>query len=104
MLLTSMLMFVAMREVWGWSLWLSVLVAGVFVVVDLSFVTANMIKVVEGGWVPLLVGSVLLFLMSHLGNEGRKRQRVPLELLGERKAAAMPGRARRNAFPASPST
>jgi KUP system potassium uptake protein len=64
MLLTSMLMFLAMREVWGWSLWLSVLVAGVFVVVDLSFVTANMMKVVEGGWVPLLVGSVLFFLMS----------------------------------------
>ena len=64
MLLTSMLMFLAMREVWGWSLWLSVLVAGVFVMVDLSFVTANMMKVVEGGWVPLLVGSVLFFLMS----------------------------------------
>jgi KUP system potassium uptake protein len=64
MLLTSMLMFLAMREVWGWSLWLSVLVAGVFIVVDLSFVTANMMKVVEGGWVPLLVGSVLFFLMS----------------------------------------
>jgi KUP system potassium uptake protein len=45
MLLTSMLMFLAMREVWGWSLWLSVLVAGVFVMVDLSFVTANMMKV-----------------------------------------------------------
>jgi len=64
MLLTSMLMFLAMREVWGRSLWFSVLVAGVFIVVDLSFVTANMMKVVEGGWVPLLVGSVLFFLMS----------------------------------------
>jgi KUP system potassium uptake protein len=64
MLLTSMLMFLAMREVWGWSLWLSVLVAGLFVVVDLSFVTANMMKVIEGGWVPLVVGAVLFFLMS----------------------------------------
>src|SRR5271166_6890150 len=64
MLLTSMLMFLAMREVWGWSLWLSVLVAGVFVVVDLSFVTANMMKVLEGGWVPLVVGATLYFIMS----------------------------------------
>ena len=51
MLLTSMLMFLAMREVWRWRLWLSVLVAGLFVIVDLSFVSANMMKVVEGGWV-----------------------------------------------------
>ena len=63
MLLTSMLMFLAMREVWGWPLWLSVLVAGLFVVVDLSFVTANMMKVIEGGWVPLVVGAILFFLM-----------------------------------------
>ncbi len=64
MLLTSMLMFLTMREVWGWSLWLSVLVAGLFVVVDLAFVAANMMKVVEGGWVPLVVGGTLFFLMS----------------------------------------
>jgi KUP system potassium uptake protein len=85
MLLTSMLMFLAMREVWGWSVWLSVLVAGVFVVVDLSFVTANMMKVVEGGWVPLLVGSVLFFLMStwHRGRvalgDQLERDTLPLQ-------------------------
>jgi KUP system potassium uptake protein len=64
MLFTSLLMFLAMREVWGWSLWLSVLVAGLFVTVDLSFVAANMMKVIEGGWVPLIVGAMLFFLMS----------------------------------------
>ena len=64
MLLTSMLMFLAMREVWGWGLWPSVLVAGLFIIVDLSFVVANMMKVVEGGWVPLVVGGILFFLMS----------------------------------------
>ncbi len=57
MLLTSLLMFLAMREVWGWSLPLSIAVAGLFVIVDLSFVAANMMKVVEGGWVPLVVGA-----------------------------------------------
>jgi KUP system potassium uptake protein len=50
--------------VWGWSLPLSVAVAGLFVVVDLSFVAANMMKVVEGGWVPLAVGATLYFVMS----------------------------------------
>ncbi len=63
MLLTSMLMSLAMREVWRWSLALSVAVAGVFIVVDLSFVAANMMKVVDGGWVPLAVGTILFSAM-----------------------------------------
>jgi KUP system potassium uptake protein len=64
MLLTSVLMFLTMREVWRWSLPLAVLVAGLFVLVDLSFVAANMMKVVEGGWVPLAVGTLLFTAMS----------------------------------------
>jgi KUP system potassium uptake protein len=64
MLLTSLLMFVAMRDVWGWSLLVSGVAAGLFVIVDLSFVAANMMKVLEGGWVPLAVGASLFFAMS----------------------------------------
>lgn len=63
MLLTSMLMFLAMREIWGWSLPVSLVVAGLFVVVDLSFVTANLMKVFEGGFVPLVVAAVVFFLI-----------------------------------------
>ena len=64
MLLTSMLMFLAMREIWGWSFWLSLAVAGLFIIVDLSFVSANMMKVFEGGWFPLVVAALIFFLMS----------------------------------------
>jgi KUP system potassium uptake protein len=64
MLLTSMLMFLTMREIWGWSLPVSLAVAGVFVVVDLAFVSANMMKVLEGGWFPLVVAAIVFFLMS----------------------------------------
>jgi KUP system potassium uptake protein len=63
MLLTSILMFRAMRDIWHWSLAASLIVAGVFVAVDLSFVTANMMKLFEGGWVPLVVGAAIFFLM-----------------------------------------
>jgi KUP system potassium uptake protein len=63
MLLTSMLMFLAMREIWGWSLGLALAVTGTFVTVDLSFVTANLMKVFEGGWVPLLAAAIIFFLM-----------------------------------------
>jgi KUP system potassium uptake protein len=63
MLLTSMLMFVTMREVWGWSLLLSGALAGLFVIVDFSFVCANLMKVFEGGWFPLVVAALVFFLM-----------------------------------------
>jgi KUP system potassium uptake protein len=63
MLLTSMLMFLAMREIWRWSLSLSILVAGLFIVVDISFVSANLMKVFQGGYVPLVVAAVIFFLM-----------------------------------------
>ena len=63
MLLTSVLMFLTMREIWGWSLPVSVAVAGLFVIVDLAFVSANMMKVFEGGWFPLVVAALVFFLM-----------------------------------------
>src|SRR5262249_58860529 len=37
---------------------------GLFIIVDMSFVSANMMKVFEGGWVPLVVGAALYFAMS----------------------------------------
>jgi KUP system potassium uptake protein len=63
MLLTSVLMFLVMREIWGWSLLASLLVAGLFIVVDLSFVSANLMKVFEGGYVPLIVAAAIFFLI-----------------------------------------
>jgi KUP system potassium uptake protein len=63
MLLTSMLMFLTMREIWGWSLPVSLVVSGLFVIVDLAFVSANMMKVFEGGFVPLIVAAVIFFLI-----------------------------------------
>jgi KUP system potassium uptake protein len=64
MLLTTALMFLAMREIWRWSLPLAALVGGVFFVVDASFVAANLVKFFEGGWIPLVVAAILFFLMS----------------------------------------
>ena len=64
MALTSVLLFLAMREIWHWSLPIAIATAGVFVTVDLSFVSANMMKVFQGGWFPLVVAAVVFFLMS----------------------------------------
>ena len=63
MLLTSVLLFVAMREIWGWSPVKAGAVAMVFLVVDFGFFTANVTKVLEGGYVPLLVAAAVYGVM-----------------------------------------
>jgi len=63
MLMTSVLLFIAMREIWGWSLIAAGAVAGVFLVVDAAFFAANMAKVVDGGYVPLLLAIAVYGVM-----------------------------------------
>jgi KUP system potassium uptake protein len=55
MLMTSALLFIAMREVWGWSLWAAGSIAACFLVIDSAFFLANLTKIAEGGYVPLLL-------------------------------------------------
>jgi KUP system potassium uptake protein len=78
MLLTSILMFIAMRQVWRWSMVVSLALAGVFIFVDGSFVAANMVKFFDGGWIPLVTAAVLYFLMSCWA-EGYADMRAALE-------------------------
>ena len=63
MLMTTALLFIAMREIWHWSLAAAGTVAAIFFVVDLSFVVANFVKVFEGGYVPLLLAAVIYGVM-----------------------------------------
>ena len=69
MLLTTALLFIAMREVWAWSVMLAGVVAGAFLVVDASFFAANLAKVAEGGYVPLVLAAFVYAVMYawHLG-------------------------------------
>ncbi len=55
MLMTSALLFIAMREIWGWSLLAAGSVAAFFLVIDSAFFLANLTKIAEGGYVPLLL-------------------------------------------------
>ncbi len=64
MLLTTCLLFAAMHRIWHWPLWLSLAIAAVFVIVDGAFFIANLLKIAEGGWLPLTLGAVLFFVMS----------------------------------------
>jgi KUP system potassium uptake protein len=64
MLLTTVLLFNAMRGSWGWNVVVAGLVSGVLLVVDLAFFSANLLKIADGGWIPLLTGLVIYLLMT----------------------------------------
>jgi KUP system potassium uptake protein len=63
MLMTSLLLFIAMREQLRWSLWASIAVSGFFILVDSTFLAANSLKIAEGGFVPLLLAGLIYGLM-----------------------------------------
>jgi KUP system potassium uptake protein len=63
MLMTSVLLFIAMREIWNWPVWAAGAIAGLFIIIDGSFLAANLAKVMQGGWVPLLLASLVYGVM-----------------------------------------
>jgi KUP system potassium uptake protein len=64
MVLTTFLLVSAMRRVWKWSWAVSLGVGAVFLIVDLAFFGANLLKVLDGGWLPLCVGALIFILMA----------------------------------------
>jgi len=64
MLLTTALLFSYLRGRAGWSLPASLAVTGFFLVIDLAFFSANLLKFFEGGFVPLLAGLLVFLLMD----------------------------------------
>ena len=97
MLMTSVLLFIAMREIWGWGLPAAGAVAGAFLIVDSAFFAANMAKVFAGGYVPLLLAS-MVYAVMWLWHRGAKAVHdqvqatfTPLEpLLQELQTGAFP--------------
>jgi KUP system potassium uptake protein len=63
MLLTTVLLYRAMRDVWKWSLAAAAGVSAIFLIVDGSFFVANLLKIAEGGWLPLTFAAVLFVIM-----------------------------------------
>ena len=64
MLLTTCLLYRAMRDLWRWPWAAAFAAAGVFIVVDLSFFLANLLKIAEGGWLPLTFAALLFLIMT----------------------------------------
>jgi KUP system potassium uptake protein len=64
MVITAILAHFVTRRLWRWPLWASIGVTVCFLAVDLSFFGANAVKVLDGGWVPLVVALVIYTLMT----------------------------------------
>ncbi|WP_262271527.1 potassium transporter Kup [Microvirga yunnanensis] len=63
MVVTAVMAFFVVRRFWNWPLWASVAVIVPFLLVDAIFLAANALKIPQGGWMPLLVGALLVMLM-----------------------------------------
>ncbi|MFN6934788.1 MAG: potassium transporter Kup [Tsuneonella sp.] len=74
MLIDTCLMAVLFVAVWRWKLWMALPLVGLFFLVDGSFFAANLPKVPDGGWFPLLIGAIAFTLLTTWAR-GRKLMR-----------------------------
>jgi len=63
MVVTGMMGFVVIWRVWRWKAIAAAALIAPFLLLDLTFLAANLLKVLEGGWVPLALGAVVMLLM-----------------------------------------
>jgi KUP system potassium uptake protein len=102
MLATTVLLFNAMTGIWRWPLPLAALLAGFLLLVDLVFFGANLVKIAEGGWVPLLLGLLIYLLMTTWRDGVAAVQRRLTEV--EETPQAFLARLQRDEVPRSPGT
>ena len=109
MVVTAMMAFVVIWRVWSWPLWAAAALIAPFLFIDLTFLGANLLKVVEGGWMPLALGGVVMVVMytwrrgSRLLFEKTRKQRSAARVAGGdagEEAAACACRAPRCSSPA----
>jgi KUP system potassium uptake protein len=71
MAIDTVLAFVLMRRLWRWPLWIAVPLLLIFLTIDLSFFSANAIKLFHGGWFPIVV-AIALFTLLVTWKRGRQ--------------------------------
>ena len=85
MIITTLLVYVVARRVWGWGRLRSRLLFGAFLLVDIAFFSANLTKFADGGWFPLAFAGLLFLLMTTwkqgraLLKARRDREAMPLD-------------------------
>ena len=64
MFITNVLAYFTARWLWGWQSWRALLGVLPFVIIDLAFFSANSVKIIDGGWFPLVFGLVIFLLLT----------------------------------------
>ncbi|MEQ1715911.1 MAG: potassium transporter Kup [Hyphomicrobium sp.] len=84
MMVTVALATIVAHQFWKWPWWKTALIMGPFFVIDFVFLGANALKIMSGGWLPLLVGALLLLVMltwrqgARLLKARTRREELPL--------------------------
>jgi KUP system potassium uptake protein len=87
MVVTGMMAIIVINRVWRWPLVATLALMLPFLFIDLTFLAANLLKVVEGGWMPLALGAVVMTVMytwrrgSRLLVQKTRKQEIPLDFL-----------------------
>jgi KUP system potassium uptake protein len=85
MVVTCMMAFVVVWRMWRWTFIGTVALILPFLLIDLTFLSANLLKVVQGGWVPLALGGVVMMVMytwrrgTRILYEKTRRLETPLD-------------------------
>jgi KUP system potassium uptake protein len=103
MVVTGIMAFFVIWKVWQWSVAAAAALMTPFLVIDLTFLGSNLLKVYEGGWVPLVLAAAVMVVMytwrrgSRLLFEKTRRQEIPLDqlvqMLERKPPARVPGTA-----------
>ena len=64
MMATTLLAFIVIQALWQWSKYTSMAFLSVFLTIDFTFLSSNSLKIPTGGWLPLVVGTVLFLVMT----------------------------------------
>jgi KUP system potassium uptake protein len=103
MVATTSLAFFVVWRLWRWPLWGALLVVCGFLAIDVSFFVANLYKVLDGGWIPLLLGGTMVLVMwtwtrgSEILSIKTHRDSIPMKdlikMLEKSKPVRVPGAA-----------
>ncbi|WP_411286596.1 potassium transporter Kup [Phenylobacterium sp.] len=99
MFVDTLLFFVIVRWMWKRPLWQAALAAGFFGVIDIVFISSNLLKIPQGAWLPLVLGAALVVIMwtwtrgAQILTDKTRRDSVPLVELSEILKARSPHRA-----------
>src|SRR4051812_11532765 len=84
MVVTAMMAFIVMWKAWKWPPLTAALIIVPFLLIDMTFLGANLLKVLDGGWMPLALGGLVMLMMymwrrgSRLLFDKTRKQETPL--------------------------